>query len=87
MVNEWPKDVAKPDGLEISQTMAYRHGYDQTEIGAWLFNDYLRTAIEDGTIVPAPKIEIIPGGLDAAQTVFDRLKAGVSGKKLVIQVQ
>ena len=86
IVLDWPGDAPKPEGLEISQTIAARHGTDQSEIGEWLFNDYLRESLVDGTIVSAPKIEVVPGGLDAAQTAFDKLKAGVSGTKLVIKV-
>ncbi|PVH82613.1 putative zinc-binding alcohol dehydrogenase domain-containing protein cipB [Cadophora sp. DSE1049] len=85
LANAWPESD-KPEGLQISQTMAYRHGADQAEIGEWLFNDYLRKALADGTIVPAPKIEVVPGGLSGAQTAFDKLKAGVSGRKLVVKV-
>ncbi|CZT43692.1 uncharacterized protein RSE6_03764 [Rhynchosporium secalis] len=55
LVNEWPKSIAKPDGLQISQNMAFRHGSDKADIGEWLFNDFLREALEDGTTVPAPK--------------------------------
>ncbi|KAL2061927.1 hypothetical protein VTL71DRAFT_7305 [Oculimacula yallundae] len=86
LVNPWSEDAAKPEELQISQTMAFRHGADKSDIGEWLFNDFLREALADGTIVPAPKVEIVPGGLDAAQAVFEKLKAGVSGKKLVIKV-
>ncbi|KAL5316884.1 hypothetical protein ACEPPN_015936 [Leptodophora sp. 'Broadleaf-Isolate-01'] len=86
LAGEWPGNITKPEGLEISQTMAFRHGADQSVIGEWLFNDYLQKALADGTIVPAPKIEVVPGGLDAAQTAFDKLKAGVSGRKLVIKI-
>ncbi|KAH7313129.1 putative alcohol dehydrogenase [Rhexocercosporidium sp. MPI-PUGE-AT-0058] len=86
LAQEWPAKVSKPEGLEISQSIAARHGTDQSEIGEWLFNDYLQKALADGAIVPAPKIEVVPGGLDAAQAAFDKLKAGVSGRKLVIKV-
>lgn len=86
LVNPWSEDVPKPEGLHITQTWAFRHGSDQAEIGEWLFNEYLEKALADGNIVPAPKVEVVPGGIGAAQTVFDKLKAGVSGKKLVIQV-
>ncbi|KAG4440153.1 hypothetical protein IFR05_004362 [Cadophora sp. M221] len=86
LAGEWRGDITKPEGLGISQTMAFRHGADQSEIGEWLFNDYLQKALADGTIVPAPKIEIVPGGVNAVQTACDKLKAGVSGRKLVIKV-
>ena len=86
LANAWPESD-KPQGLQISQTMAYRHGADQAEIGEWLFNDYLAKSLADGTIVPAPEIEVVPGGLGGAQAALDKLKAGVSGRKLVVKVE
>jgi hypothetical protein len=59
---------------------------DHAEVGSWLFNEYLPKAIEKKTIVPAPKIEVVEGGIGATQKVFDQLKAGVSGTKLVVRV-
>jgi NADPH:quinone reductase-like Zn-dependent oxidoreductase len=86
LVLEWPSKSPKPEGIEISQTGAYRAGTDQAEIGSWLFNEYLPEQLEKKTIIPAPKVEIVEGGIEAAQKVFDQLKAGVSGKKLVVKV-
>lgn len=84
LVLPWPDKEEKPPGIEISHCMAFRTGGDQTELGAWLFNDYLQNALQNGSIVPAPKIEVAGWGIAAAQKVFDKLKAGVSGKKLVV---
>ncbi|KAK0129059.1 hypothetical protein ONS95_001000 [Cadophora gregata] len=67
LATAWPESET-PEGLQISQTMAYRHGADQVKIGEWLFNEYLEKALADGTIVPAPKIEVVPGGLRGAQS-------------------
>lgn len=48
---------------------------------------YLRLkAMEDGTVVSAPRIEIVNGGMEAAQSVFDMLKEGIRGKKSMVQV-
>lgn len=82
----WPSGHTKPEGIEFSQTEAFRTGVDLTELGSWLFNEYLPSAIEKKTIVPAPKIQIVEGGIAAAQNVFDQLKAGVSATKLVVKV-
>jgi len=87
LVLEWPEKESKPEGIEISQTGARRTGMDQEELGKWFFNEYLEKALQDGSIVPAPKIEVVPGGIEAAQSVLDKLKAGVSGKKLVVTVE
>ena len=80
----WSEKEPKPEGIEISMTMAGRAGMDQAEWGAWCFNDYLQNSLKNGSIVPAPKIEVAGGGIAAAQKVLDKLKAGVSGKKLVV---
>ncbi|RDW59138.1 hypothetical protein BP5796_12062 [Coleophoma crateriformis] len=87
LVLPWPGKEPQPEGIEIFQTNATRTSNDKSELGSWLFNDYLKVALENKTIVPSPKIEIVEGGLNAAQKVLDLLKAGVSGKKLVVKVE
>jgi NADPH:quinone reductase-like Zn-dependent oxidoreductase len=84
---DWPKSTPKPEGVEYTRTGAFRTGTDQSELGAWLFNEYIPEALKTKAIVPAPKVEIVAGGIAATQKVFDQLKAGVSGKKLVVQVE
>ncbi len=84
---QWPGKEPQPDGIEISQTGAMWIGTDQQELGKWLFNEYLEKSLKDGSIVPAPKIELYEGGLDDAQKVLDKLKSGVSGMKLVVKVE
>ncbi|PMD45681.1 GroES-like protein [Hyaloscypha variabilis F] len=85
LVLEWPEGE-KVDSIEVSQTGATRTGRDQVELGKWFFNEYLEKSLANGSIVSAPKIEVVAGGIKAAQGVFDKLKAGVSGKKLVVTV-
>ena len=82
----WPEGKDQPADVQVELSLAWRHGTDQEPFGRWFFNEWLEKAMSDGTVVPAPEIEIVPGGIGAAQTVFDRLKEGVSGKKLVVQV-
>jgi NADPH:quinone reductase-like Zn-dependent oxidoreductase len=86
LVLEWPEGE-KPDGIEVSETAATRTGTDQAELGKWFFNEYLEKSLANGSIVSAPKFEVVPGGIKAAQSVLDKLKAGVSGKKLVVTVE
>ncbi|KAN0112361.1 putative alcohol dehydrogenase [Hyaloscypha variabilis] len=71
LVLEWPEGE-KVEGIEVSQTGATRTGRDQAELGKY--------------IVSAPKIEVVAGGIKAAQVVLNKLKAGVSEKKLVVTV-
>ena len=82
----WPEGKEKPEDVQVELTVAMRHGTDQEELGRWFFNEWLEKAMKDGTVVPAPKIEIVDGGVEAAQEVFDMLKKGVSGRKLVVRV-
>jgi len=41
--------------------------------------------MEKGTVVPGPKIQLVDGGIGAAQKVFDMLKGGVGATKLVVK--
>jgi len=84
LVGPWPSTETKPEGIEISMPLAAKLFTDQAQLGAWLFNEYLQNALSNGSIVPAPRIEVAGGGIAAAQKALDRLKAGVSGRKLVV---
>jgi len=83
----WPADDPKPEGVDISHTFAARLGQDYSELGAWFFNEWLEHAMASGAVVPAPKIQIVEGGIAATQKVFDMLKSGVSATKLVVSVE
>ena len=73
--------------MQTDLTVEIRYGTDQGKLGQWFSNEWLEKVMEDGTVVPAPQIEIVDGGVEAAQKVFDMLKKGVSGRKLVVQVE
>ena len=82
----WSEGKEKPTGnVHVDLTVAMRHGTDQEQLGRWFFNEWLEKAMSEGTVVLAPQIEIVDGGVEVAQKVFDMLKKGVSGKKLVVQ--
>ena len=82
----WPEGKEQPADVQVEFTYGGRLGTDQEKLGRWFFNEWLEKAMRDGTVVPAPQIEIVDGGIEATQRVFDLLKKGVSGKKLVVQV-
>lgn len=81
------KQEAAPKGVEIFHVAAYRVFLDQADLGAWFFNEWLSDRLEDGTVVAAPPVEIVPGGVGGAQAALDKLKAGVSAVKLVLAVE
>ncbi|CAK7221358.1 hypothetical protein SCUCBS95973_004467 [Sporothrix curviconia] len=49
-----------------------------------IFAEYLPKALAAGTFVPAPEPEVVGHGLEHVQTAFERLRGGVSFKKLVV---
>jgi NADPH:quinone reductase-like Zn-dependent oxidoreductase len=83
----WPKEQKLPEGLEVIQDLgAYRHATDAKEMGTWFFNEYFEKVLEDQRVVAAPEIQIVDGGVGAAQAALDLVKKGVSGKKIVVKV-
>ncbi|KAF8859473.1 putative alcohol dehydrogenase [Acephala macrosclerotiorum] len=87
LVFGWPSKKEKPDGIEISQTEAYRTVADQQELGRWFFNEYLERGLQEKKFVSAPVIQLVEGGIGAAQKALDLSKKGVSGKKIVVKVE
>lgn len=65
MTLPWHRKEPQPEGIEILQTVALSTGTNPEDIGKWLFNEYLPKAPENRSIVPAPKIEIVEGGIGA----------------------
>ncbi|EHK99858.1 putative Zinc-binding alcohol dehydrogenase domain-containing protein cipB [Glarea lozoyensis 74030] len=84
IVLDWPTGTPQPPDIAVSLTVALRTGKDCEDVGAWFFNEWLEEAMEMGTVVPTPKIQIVDGGIEVTQKVFDMLKAGVSATKLVV---
>lgn len=54
------------------------------EIGPMIYDEYLGTALEQGSFVPAPEPQIVGHGLEHVQPALDLLKQGVSARKLVV---
>lgn len=86
LVGPWPTDDEKPAGVDISMTIAAFAFVHHIEMGSWMFNEYLPKAIEEKKIVPAPKVQVVEGGIGAAQDALDIVKAGVSATKIVVRV-
>lgn len=82
-----PQGKKLAEGVEVTQALAFKIFTDHEEVGRAMFTEYLTKALESGVIKPAPKVEIVEGGLEATQKAWDQLKKGVSGRKLVIKVE
>ncbi|CAH0055987.1 unnamed protein product [Clonostachys solani] len=53
-------------------------------ISKYIFTEYLPKALESGSIISAPEVQIVGEGLDKIQEAVDTLRRGVSAKKLII---
>lgn len=52
-----------------------------------LWEDYLPNALAEGRYVATPVPEVVGTGLDRVQPALDRLREGVSARKLVVRLE
>lgn len=71
-----------PEGVQCGQVMA--SDIRNTPVGPAIFEQFLPKALEDGRFKCLPRPEIVGEGLQSLQKGLDKLKAGVSAKKLVV---
>ncbi|KAJ0415304.1 chaperonin 10-like protein [Aspergillus carlsbadensis] len=50
------------------------------------FHGWLADALKTGSAVPSPAIQVESGGLEGLNTALDKLRAGVSGTKIVVSI-
>ncbi|PPF66541.1 Zn-dependent oxidoreductase [Clavibacter michiganensis] len=55
-------------------------------VGSMLWERFLPAALAEGRYVAAPEAEVVGTGLAAIQPAMDRLRAGVSARKLVVSL-
>jgi NADPH:quinone reductase-like Zn-dependent oxidoreductase len=48
------------------------------------FHGWLQAGLKSGSVVPSPALQVERGGLEGLNAVLDKLKAGVSGTKIVV---
>jgi NADPH:quinone reductase-like Zn-dependent oxidoreductase len=82
----WPTDRPKPKGVEVLQ-VASRRILEKKQIAKWVFGDFLTASLEDGSFQPSPEARLVEGGLGGLQTGLDLLKKGVSGTKIVVELE
>jgi NADPH:quinone reductase-like Zn-dependent oxidoreductase len=79
----------RADGTE--EAVEYRNVHAATikknEVGAKIFRDFLEPALAKGEFKCLPEAEVVGKGLEAVQDAIDRLAAGVSAKKMVVELE
>ena len=53
-------------------------------LGKAIYGDFLPEALKSGRVKPAPKADVVGHGVEHIQAAVDKLKAGVSGSKVVV---
>ena len=59
---------------------------ERTEHMYKCFHVWLQEGLNSGTVVPSPRVQVEAGGLEGLNKALDRIGAGVSGTKIVVQV-
>ncbi|KAF2101180.1 zinc-binding oxidoreductase-like protein CipB [Rhizodiscina lignyota] len=77
---------AKVDGVDVTFVTASQDEKERDAMFSFIMNKWLTDKLALGEFVPSPHLEVIEGGLDALNKGLDKLKAGVSGTKLVVEL-
>lgn len=56
----------------------------KNEVGPMLWQQFLPAALADGTYIAAPAAQVVGSGLESVQPALDRMRRGVSARKLVV---
>ncbi len=66
IVLDWADSVPRPKDVEIVRMMSTTI-LNEVHIANWLFKEFLPTALEKGTFVRSPGVQIVEGGLEACR--------------------
>jgi NADPH:quinone reductase-like Zn-dependent oxidoreductase len=81
-----PTDAKKVDGVEViflHPPMEAEESYDYYH---WVFNEWLTEKLANKEYIPSPHLKVVDKGLEAVDKALDELKQGVSGTKLVVEL-
>ena len=79
-----PPPEALPEG--VSATHIIGPSLKDDDVGPMIYRDFLPEALAAGRFVPAPPARVTGRGLEALQSAVDLLRSGVSGEKLVVEL-
>lgn len=70
--------------MSTNLCIVYGSAAATTKGGQAIYREFLPKALKSGQFKPAPPPEVVGKGLEYLQEGLDRLKKGVSAKKLVV---
>jgi NADPH:quinone reductase-like Zn-dependent oxidoreductase len=59
---------------------------EELDLGKRIYEEWLPRSLKDGSFVPKPEVEVVGEGLESLQGAMDRLRKGLSAKKLVVRL-
>ena len=81
-----PPDGIALEGAEIKFVLPPMDPAERHEHMYKCFHVWLQQGLKSGTVVPSLRIQTEAGGLEGLNKALDKLKAGVSGTKIVVPV-
>jgi NADPH:quinone reductase-like Zn-dependent oxidoreductase len=77
-----PEEI--PANVDSKMVMAAMILTKEEGLGKAIYNNFLESALADGVVKPAPPADVVGHGVESMQKAVDKLKAGVSGAKIVV---
>ncbi|KAK3897761.1 chaperonin 10-like protein [Staphylotrichum tortipilum] len=82
----WPENVSKPADVEATRVNGGRIWGERKDLAAAVFNDRLEKWLETGEFVPSVP-RVVEGGLEGLEEALNILRKGVSGEKVVVELE
>ncbi|KAL4737150.1 chaperonin 10-like protein [Aspergillus similis] len=74
------------EGVEVKFVMPPMEPTAQAGHFNEVFQGWLKSGLENGTVLPSPKVKVAEGGLEGLNAALDIMKQGVSATKLVVRI-
>ena len=81
-----PPGAPTADGVEVTFNQPPMDQTERDEHMYKVFHVWLQDGLKSGSVVPSPAIQIQDGGLEGLNKALDKLKEGVSCKKIVVRI-
>ncbi|KAK7911272.1 hypothetical protein PG985_013753 [Apiospora marii] len=84
MTTVLPPPEGLPENVKSAGVFAITIFTQHPDVGKAVWQDFVPDALKSGQLKPAPAPEVVGRGVDSLQAAFDKQKAGVSAKKIVV---
>ena len=84
--DELEAELKEIRGGEVKIMSTFAPAIVKTELAGKIWREFLPEAIRTGRILPRPEAWVVGSGLEALQTGLDRMREGVSARKVVVEL-